>query len=305
MRKYSFLAVFLLLFTVGCSEQITSTNETEEYDTSAIEAAESAAVGEVSEAEVAAMYPSDLETEILAPVAVSGERISKDGSIFVQVIHNSPSWLAYYVDVYVNGEKVLNNFRFRTATPYLELPADTDLEIAIAPFWSRSARRSLFTQTYNLAEGDYVLVAGGVIRSWKGARNPDGRDIKFDLFPTDGLMAASDPGNVALKVFHGSTDAPTVDVVANGALTLIDDLAFGEFQPGFGAGYAEVPAADYTLDVTTADQAVTAASFIAPLSGLGGGAAVVGASGYLTPPGFGFALIAVLPDGTVIRLPKS
>lgn len=305
MKKYSLLAVLLLMFTVGCTDQLASTNDVDENDASAIEAAELAATGEVSEAEVAAMYPSDLEMEVLAPIAVPGERASKDGSIFVQVIHNSPSWLAYFVDVYVNGEKVLNNFRFRTATPYLELPADTDLEIAIAPFWSRNARRSVFKQTYNLAEGDYVLVAGGVLRSWRGARNPDGKDIKFDLFPTDGLMTASDAGNVALKVFHGSTDAPTVDVVANSALTLIDDLAFGEFQPGFGNGYAEVPAADYTLDVTTADQAVTAASFIAPLSGLGGGAAVVVASGYLTPPGFRFALIAVLPDGTVIRLPKA
>jgi hypothetical protein len=77
-------------------------------------------------------------------------------------------------------------------------------------------------------------------------------------------------------------------------------LAFKEF-----AGYLNVPAADYQLDVTPegAPQTVVA-RFSAPLSGLGGGTAVVFASGFLSDPtkAGSFGLFAALNDGTVLPL---
>ncbi len=91
-----------------------------------------------------------------------------------------------------------------------------------------------------------------------------------------------------------------MDVVARDVATVVDDISYGEFQ-----GYVSVPPAKYILDVTTSDGSTVVVSFMADLSGLGGGAATVLASGFLTPPpGPRFALLAVLPDGTVVRLPK-
>ena len=43
---------------------------------------------------------------------------------------------------------------------------------------------------------------------------------------------------------HGVTDAPAVDIYANGGL-LVENLAYGDFQ-----GYLQVPVGDYTLDIT-------------------------------------------------------
>jgi hypothetical protein len=67
-----------------------------------------------------------------------------------------------------------------------------------------------------------------------------------------------------------------------------------------------VPAAAYTLQVTPGnDNNTVVASFIADLSSLGGGAAVVFASGFLSPAanqnGPAFGLFAALPNGTVVE----
>ena len=77
-------------------------------------------------------------------------------------------------------------------------------------------------------------------------------------------------GEVDLKVLHGASDAPAVDVIARGVATLVDDAAYGDMTP-----YFAVPAGSYTLDITPAmDNNTVVASFTADLSGLAGGAAV-------------------------------
>jgi hypothetical protein len=103
-------------------------------------------------------------------------------------------------------------------------------------------------------------------------------------------------------VLHGSTDAPTVDVKAReaGNVTLVDDAAYSDIT-----GYIQVPPADYTLDLYLSDGTTLVESFIAPLSGLGGGAAAVFASGFLDPSinqnGAAFGIFAALPDGNVVE----
>ncbi|MCB0259339.1 MAG: DUF4397 domain-containing protein, partial [Calditrichaeota bacterium] len=72
--------------------------------------------------------------------------------------------------------------------------------------------------------------------------------------------------------------------------------------------YISVPAASYILDVTPGNaNDVIVASFAADLSGLGGGAAAVFASGFLNPAanqnGAAFGIFAALPDGNVVELP--
>ncbi len=59
-----------------------------------------------------------------------------------------------------------------------------------------------------------------------------------------GREEATDMNNTDVLVFHGSTDAPTVDVVevGVGAGTIVDDMAYGEYD-----GYLELGTADYRL----------------------------------------------------------
>ena len=221
----------------------------------------------------------------------------------LQVIHNSADPAAAVVDVYGNSNPLIPDFAFRTATPFIDVPAGVDITIGIAPGTSTSVNDTIpgLSTTVNLTAGQsYVVIANGVTAPASFAVNPDGRPTSFALYVKPAVReAGTDGGNVDFFAFHGATDAPTVDVIARGVATLVDDAAYGDFT-----GYLSVPAALYTLDVTPAAGSLVVASFAADLSTLGGGSAVVFASGFLDPTtnqnGEAFGLFAALANGTVV-----
>ena len=195
----------------------------------------------------------------------------------VQIIHNSASPT---VDVYVDGNLAVADFEYRTATPVLDLPLE--FTVGIAPAGSDIIAEFPFS----LEEGgQYVVVATGILGN---------EDTPFNLAASETEFGA-DEGVVGLNVYHGSTDAPGVDVLADGGV-LVPNLMYGEFS-----GYVAVPAMDYTIGIApTGGDAI--AEFIAPLSGLGGNSAIVFASGFLSGDEPAFGLFAALEDGTVLGL---
>lgn len=229
--------------------------------------------------------------------------ISSSSTARVQVIHNSADVLAGAVDVYINGTLAIDNFGFRAATPFIDLPAGVTLNIGIAPGNSTSVNDTLKNFPVVLTGGEkYVVFANGVLTSGY-APNPDGRNIDFTLFVKPMAREVGTGSGVDLFVLHGSTDAPTVDVKAReaGNLVLVNDAAYGDITP-----YFSVPAGNYTLDLYLADGTTLVASFVAPLTGLGGSSLAVFASGFLNPAanqnGAPFGLFAALANGTVVEL---
>ena len=225
----------------------------------------------------------------------------------LQVIHNSADPAVEVVDIYVNDDLFLNDFAFRDATPFVDVPAEVELGIGIAGSDSEGPEDIIATIPVTLENNQtYVAFANGVLDPGMFAENPDGRSIAFDLYAIDNVREEARWGFlVDLLVFHGSSDAPGVDVIARGwwSFRLINDLFYGDF-----ADYRSVFAQKYQLDVTPSfDNSTVVASFEADLSGLKGGSAVVFASGFLNPSanqdGATFGLFAALPDGTVIELP--
>ncbi len=224
----------------------------------------------------------------------------------LQVIHNAADPAADTVDVYVNGNILLDNFVFRTATPYIFVPAGVALNIGVAPGNSTTAADTLKNFAVTLTNGNtYIAVANGVLNPANFGTNPDARQTAFILFLQDQMREASaTSGNVDFRVVHGATDAPTVDVIARSVATLVNDAAYGDIT-----SYINVPAASYVLDVTPAAGSPVVATFQADLSALGGGSAVVLASGFLNPSsnqnGRSFGLIAVLANGNVVVFSNS
>jgi len=209
----------------------------------------------------------------------------------VQVIHNSADPT---VDVYANEVLLVNDFAYRTATPFVDLPTRADIDLAIAGENSTSANDAIATfEDVRFNDGQkYIVMATGLVGN---------ADTPFDLSVFDMAQTAAAVDGVDLLLYHGSTDAPTVDVTvqATGGV-LFDDVAYGDYQ-----GYVNVPAASYQLNVTpAADNNVAVKAYEADLTGLEGGAATVFATGFLGeadgPTAFG--VWAALADGTTFPL---
>jgi hypothetical protein len=217
----------------------------------------------------------------------------------IQVIHNAADPNAAAVDIYLNGTLLLDNFEFRTATPFIDAPAGVELNIGVAPGSSSSVNDTLKNFAVTLENGNtYVAIANGVLNPASYASNPEGRSTAFTLFIKDMARESAAGSDVDFFVVHGATDAPEVDVIARNVATLVDNAAYGDITD-----YITVPAAEYTLDLTLADGTTLVQSYSADLSTFSGGSAVVFASGFLTPAenqdGEGFGIYYALSDGTV------
>jgi hypothetical protein len=240
-----------------------------------------------------------LTITILALTALTGAAFAQT-TADVQIIHNSPDPLAAEVDIYINGDLTLDDFAFRAATPILQLPAEVELAIGVAPGSSTGPEDIIATFPVTLmSDEEYLVMATGVLDGTLPG-NPEGLDTAFTLNIWGDLETMAAAGEVDLNIYHGSPNAPTVDVQVMMGAIIVDDLAYGEFT-----GYIEAPAVDLILEVTPgSDNETVVAAFEAPLSALDGGAGVVFASGFLgddmTLPAFG--LFVALGDGTVIEL---
>jgi hypothetical protein len=207
----------------------------------------------------------------------------------LQIIHNSPTPT---VDIWVNGGQLVNDFAFRTATPYITVPAGVDLNIGIALANSQSANDALVDYTVNLENGkSYIVVANGIVGGTPG----------FDLAIYDmGKERTDNAGDIGILFFHGSPDAPEVDILANGGVAF-DNVQYGEF-----AGYADVPAGSYEIAVTPAnDNSTIVAKYDAPLDFWKGRTAVIFASGFLGGGNPGFEPWVALDNGGTFPLPVS
>jgi hypothetical protein len=217
-----------------------------------------------------------------------------------QIIHNSADPAAASVDVFVNGELFYGDLNFREATPFVDVPAGINLTVDIAP-----AGAGIGASVFNLPDVQfvedetYIVVASGIVSD---AGFTPLTPFTLELF-TGAREAAEVATDVDLLVYHGVTDAPGVNVDARYVGNLVSNAEYAGF-----AGYLNVPAAYYTLDIAAfAAPDNVLVSFGADLRALEGGAATVIASGFLDPSvnsdGAGFALLAVLADGTVVELP--
>jgi hypothetical protein len=229
----------------------------------------------------------------------------------LQAIHNSADLAATQVDVYVQSPtsgpsaiKLIDDFAFRTASSFIDVPVGETITLSVALPTSTSAVGALATFTYNLsAANKYQLIASGIVSG--SGYTPNNIVAPFNLVANASVRERSLVStNTDVLVFHGSTDAPTVDVQAQGAGTVVNDMAYGTYN---SAGYLQLPsntaAGDYTLHITNAAGTSTVVSYLASLNTLSltGKAITVLASGFFAPAnnstGPAFGLWVALPTG--------
>lgn len=236
-----------------------------------------------------------LTTKLVALAFAGSLQAQNDAQI--QVIHNSPDPAAAAVDIFVNGFEVLSNVNYRQASSFLSVDASNTINVGIAAASdNNTVNDTLFNFPFNLTPGEnYYVIADGLVGT------------NFDLYASNAARTqAASAGNTDFMIYHGSIDAPTVDIYAEEAgVNLANDLSWSEFN----TSVSEVGNADYNIQVRNDASTATVAAYEAPLATLGleDSALLVMASGYLQPalgqPSFG--LFAVLANGSVQTLPTA
>jgi Domain of unknown function (DUF4397) len=168
---------------------------------------------------------------MLLALALAPAASAQGGSAKVRVVHASPD--APAVDVYLDGNKVLTNVPFFTASDYLDVPAGPH-DIKVTP-----------TGDANTAVIDAKGVTVEAGKAYTVAATGKLAEIKPTVY-YDNLSAPA-AGKAHVRVIHASPDAPAVDIKVKGGPTLISNLAFPK-----DSGYLPVDAGSYDLTVNAA-----------------------------------------------------
>ena len=222
----------------------------------------------------------------------------------MQVIHNSADAAASTVDVWLNDSLLLDDFNFRTASPFVDVQAGVDAVVSVSPGSSIDTSNAVAQFNLNLIEDStYIVIANGLVSTSGYSPN---QPFELDIL-TGAREAATNMMNTDVLVYHGSTDAPGVDVVETSipAGTLIDNLDYSSFS-----GYLNLATADYVINLFDSTQANLIDTYAAPLNTLtlGGDAITVVASGFVDPTqnsnGSSFGLyVASAAGGALTPLP--
>ena len=165
--------------------------------------------------------------------------------------------MAPQVDVYATAPGAdlaasppIGSFSFGEDLGPIEVPAD-DYQVRVT--LPNSPDAVVFDSgTISLTDGSDLLVAA-VENTTTGDTTTGDSPISLVVMTGSGTAEILDVDAPAhLRVVHASPDAPAVDVVVNDDFDapLIEDLAFPDF-----VGFVPVPAADYNVKVTPANNA--------------------------------------------------
>lgn len=218
----------------------------------------------------------------------------------IQLIHNDPD--AGNVDIYIDGVLVAGNVAFRSASAYLDVFAGIGIEIDIVP--TGTAQNTAGNKVPGIVvfeeDIDYTVIVDNF-----DAGVP--AELDLEVIP-DTRAEALDNSKVDVLVYHGSSDAPTVDIfeilVNDPEAEIVSDLEQGTFNAN-DAGeliYLSLDPLEYILEVRADGSDEAAGVFGIDATGLAGQAITIVASGLLgsTDPADAFALVIFLPDGTSI-----
>jgi hypothetical protein len=150
----------------------------------------------------------------------------------VRLLHAVPG--ASDVDVYVDGERVLQDISYGTATDYEALEPGTHNVVLIEA--SEPGRVVLEAELQTRNGGNYTVAATG---------QPTNGDI--DATAVSLAENSTQPADdvAAVRLAHLSPDAPAVTVTLNQT----GDTVFERVEPGTASSYLTIPEGTYTLDV--------------------------------------------------------
>lgn len=226
----------------------------------------------------------------------------------VQFIHNSADVNLDSVDIYVGDNKEVDDLNFRDATGIRVVEADTQLSVALAPGNSSSIDDTVArTQTTFGSGSTNAIMISGVENPANYAANPDNANIELQFFINRNMSVSGQQDNLTTTVFHGATDVPVVDILANlQAPQVLNNMSYGDYT--FYVPLSVGQFADYRFDLRDSDNGNYLHTAYTNLpESLSGQAAIAFASGFADTAanqgGASLALMVALPNGTTFEIP--
>ncbi|RKD76430.1 uncharacterized protein DUF4397 [Sinobaca qinghaiensis] len=156
---------------------------------------------------------------------------SSEDTGMVRIVHASPD--APEVDVYVDGEAVVEGAAFKDATDYLEVP-EGEREVEIFAAGENGEGDPVLAGTLDVEDGEaYTAAATNTLEELELTVLEDKQDTA--------------EGMADVRVAHFSPDAPNVDVAVTDGDILFEDAPFTGVTD-----YLEVEAGSYDLEVRPA-----------------------------------------------------
>ncbi|MFW6075034.1 MAG: DUF4397 domain-containing protein [Chloroflexota bacterium] len=182
----------------------------------------------------------------LAAASFASAFAQDDDTARVRVVHASPD--APEVDVYVDGEAVVEGLAFPDGTDYLELPGgEYQVQVTAA---GDDPENAVIDAPVTVEGGTWYTIAA------------IGQLENIEPLVLEDNITEPEMGMSHVRIVHASPDAPDVDVaVADGGPVLFEALPFGE-----ASDYAPVEAGSYDLEVRptgTEDVALEIPGFMA------------------------------------------
>jgi hypothetical protein len=158
----------------------------------------------------------------------AGQSSARD-SARVRAIHAVPD--APAVDVYVNGQKLLNNIAYRATTSFITVPSGT-YQVDVFPAGSTGS--AILSERVTIGPGaGYTLAATGT------AENPSLHVYQEEL--------QAPPGSVRVRFIQLSPDAPALEIVTKNGNVLFPNVGYKD-----ATRYATVAPGTYNLSVREA-----------------------------------------------------
>ncbi len=225
-----------------------------------------------------------------------------------QFVHASPDPSLSVVDVYFNNVLMFDDFSFASASPFIDVTAGQEIQIAVADSSSASAANPIATKAVSFQDGstNHVIVAGFTDPSLFPS-NPDGLDTGFRWYITDDARETSGvPGEFRTRMFHAMPDVPTIDHYIGDPperSLLRNDVAYGTFT-GFDGSTPQVFNGIYTPADNPNQTLFTSAGDFSNASNLAVLEVYVGFLDPTSPPdSLDFAAYFVYADGNVTLSP--
>ncbi|WP_266075675.1 DUF4397 domain-containing protein [Haladaptatus caseinilyticus] len=166
-------------------------------------------------------------------------------AVGIRAIHAIPG--GPNVDVFIDGDPVLQDVAFKDVSDYLEVQPG-EYTVQVTPTGQGQGTALLEEQVTLEAPLDYTFAAAGT---------PDNPES----FVFEDRNEIPSGNRVSVRAVHLSPDAPAVDIAADGDL-LVEGLEFGN-----ASQYVDLPAGSYTIEVRPAGENQAVASTDVTLDG--------------------------------------